>query len=204
MATWSSRDMRQPAVDSSADDSRPVFALSGGSKLPRPHAAGPLRPPLKPAAAPSRLAPPARTSAPSHSITNSRLTFPARSSASPRPAIPSQSSASSWPARHVKSSGYLHKRKLSEPEGARFSDDEDEDDASAGLHQEEEADWEVDGFEFSGVVCADESQPSCNLCGKRFKVSWDHERNEIVVTGAVMLRHVIYHTQCANARMPPT
>jgi len=103
---------------------------------------------------------------------------------------------------------------------ARFSSDEDEGDARKGLqynriahhngdpfHCEQASRGGIgdeDGFELSGVVSANESQPVCTLCGERFNVSWDDERSEIVVRDAVMLRYAIYHMQCANARIVPT
>ena len=78
-----------------------------------------------------------------------------------------------------------------EQEEARFSDGEDERPTGRPL-----GDVGGEGFDFSGTVCADATQPVCLLCHEPLDASWSNERNELVVRDAVMLRHIIYHAQC--------
>ena len=78
-----------------------------------------------------------------------------------------------------------------EQEEARFSDGEDELDTGRPLGA-----VGGEGFDFSGTVCADASQPVCLLCHEPLDISWSNERNELVVRDAVMLRHIMYHAQC--------
>ena len=57
-----------------------------------------------------------------------------------------------------------------------------------------------DGFDFSGTVSASAWHPVCVICNEPFQVSWSSEREELVVTDAVLLRHVIYHSACVATR----
>ena len=43
----------------------------------------------------------------------------------------------------------------------------------------------------------------CAACALELEPCWDQERGQLVVKGAVMFRHVIYHEACALTRMPP-
>ena len=109
----------------------------------------------------------------------------------------------------------------------QFSDGEEEDPVGgAGSKRgrsKKAVDWELPGFDFSGIVAADRSQPVCLMCGKRrthragghffcacrltlpvsasrFELQWDSRRSELVVEQVVMLHHVIYHQGCADTK----
>mmetsp|Transcript_27697 Transcript_27697/g.84542 ORF Transcript_27697/g.84542 Transcript_27697/m.84542 type:complete len:145 (-) Transcript_27697:223-657(-) len=85
----------------------------------------------------------------------------------------------------------------SNDDGEDFSEDEE----TAIREDAAPVDWEVPGFDFSGCPCADCAQLECDLCAKELRVSWHHGRKELVVVGAVMLCHRIYHQECANDRL---
>jgi hypothetical protein len=91
-----------------------------------------------------------------------------------------------------------------EEQEARFSDGEDVPEVTkgvAGLHDPSSSLASLnEGYDFSGRVSADISQPACALCGRDFVVAWDDERHEIVAVDAVSLEHVIYHEVCILRR----
>lgn len=62
-------------------------------------------------------------------------------------------------------------------------------------------DWEVPGFDFSGCPSADSTQLECDLCAEALEVSWHTGRQELVVHGAVVLLHRMYHQRCADERL---
>ena len=83
-----------------------------------------------------------------------------------------------------------------EQPAATFSDDEDSEGEEAVRFLEElQA-----GFDFSGSASADAAQMVCALCKAPLDVSWDAAREELVVSGGVMVRHTIYHIDCALSR----
>ena len=60
-----------------------------------------------------------------------------------------------------------------------------------------------DGFDFDGVVSADITQRICRLCKLPLEISWDTQRQELVVANAVLLRHEIFHEDCMARRRGP-
>jgi hypothetical protein len=63
------------------------------------------------------------------------------------------------------------------------------------------ADWELPGFDLSGCPSADSTQLKCDLCAEVFELSWHAGRQELVVHGAVVLLHRMYHQRCADERL---
>jgi hypothetical protein len=78
-------------------------------------------------------------------------------------------------------------------EADEFSDDEMALDAAV--------DWELKGFDFSGCPGADSTQLECDMCAEAFEVSWHAEKEELVVSGAVLLCNRVYHQRCADERL---
>ena len=58
------------------------------------------------------------------------------------------------------------------------------------------------GFDFRLAPTADASQQICPLCGRLLVLAWDSSRGELVSKDSVLLRHVMYHTECARTRRP--
>ena len=81
---------------------------------------------------------------------------------------------------------------------AAFSDGEvDDDDASGGRGLRFALD---EGYDFSGVVCADSNRATCVLCGEPFCVAYDAARQNLVFNGVVALRYQLCHARCLSTR----
>jgi hypothetical protein len=64
--------------------------------------------------------------------------------------------------------------------------------------------WGTDGYDFSGVVCADAEQRYCPLCGRTFQLAWDSTRQTLVIKEATMVSHETFHTACVAKRRGPS
>ena len=79
-----------------------------------------------------------------------------------------------------------------------FSDGEDDDADASGERGPRPALEE--GYDFTGVVCADSNRATCVLCEQPFEVAYDAARQNLVFNGVVELRRQLCHAQCLSTR----
>lgn len=117
-----------------------------------------------------------------------------------QPSAPAQSEAGPSSGGVGDSSARPYMPAANDSPTAKFSDDEeDPGDGGAAVR------WDDDGSaDFSHVRSFHAQQPACGMCGKPFQPNWNAQREELVVYDVVMLRGVLYHSECIRAAPPPT